>query len=157
MMERSYFFADEAGTLALGAALAGMVCPGDVVLLRGDLGAGKTTVARGFLRALGHAGTVKSPTYALAETYEFPTLCVAHLDLYRLSDAGELEFIGLDQWLSERYVLLVEWPDIALEFLPAAAIDVRLEHAPGGREATVRFEARSDWVDRLTNLEIPSG
>lgn len=127
--------ADESATLALGAALA-RCCPvGSVIHLQGDLGAGKTTLARGFLRALGWTGPVRSPTYTLMEPYELAGASVVHLDLYRLGDAEELEFLGLGDLLAARATLLVEWPQRGADRLPAADLIVRLAPDETGREA----------------------
>lgn len=104
--------ADEAATQAFGAALAEMLQPGDVVALFGALGAGKTTLARGLLRGLGHAGDVASPTFPIVQTYDPPAtrLPVWHVDLYRIEDSAELEEIGLDDAQADA-VLLIEWPE----------------------------------------------
>ena len=104
--------ADEGATLRLGAAIAAQLRAGDVVALAGDLGAGKTTLARGILAGLGHAGEVPSPTFTLVQAYEPPdvSLPVWHCDLYRLDDARQAEELGLDEALGEG-ALLVEWPD----------------------------------------------
>lgn len=84
-----------------------------VVHLSGDLGAGKTTLARGFLRALGVETAVRSPTYTLVEVYETPQLTVVHLDLYRLTDPAEVDELGLREWGKPRHVWLIEWPERA--------------------------------------------
>jgi tRNA threonylcarbamoyladenosine biosynthesis protein TsaE len=118
--------ADEAATLAFGAELA-RACPARaVIFLSGDLGAGKTTLARGFLHALGHAGKVKSPTYTLVEPYRVGTRVLYHLDLYRVADPAELEYLGLREMLGEEAILLVEWPERAGDWLPEPDLRVRL-------------------------------
>lgn len=104
--------ADEAAMLALGAALAAVVRPGDAIALKGDLGVGKTTLARGLLAALGLAEEAPSPTFAIVQPYAPPDvrLPVAHVDLYRLDGEGDARELGLDE-LREDGVLLVEWPE----------------------------------------------
>ena len=121
----------------LGAALAAACQRPFVVFLEGELGAGKTTLVRGFLRALGHAGTVRSPTFTLIEPYEFPAGPVFHLDLYRLGDPEELTYLGLRDLLGNRAILLVEWPERGLGELPAPDLRIAIEHAVQGRG--VRF------------------
>jgi tRNA threonylcarbamoyladenosine biosynthesis protein TsaE len=101
--------ADEEATRAAGAALAGVLRAGDVVLLDGPLGAGKTTLVRGLLRALGHEGEVPSPSFAIVQPYDELPLPVWHVDLYRIGDPSEIEELGLDTMLGEG-VLIVEWP-----------------------------------------------
>ena len=114
--------------LALGARLAAELRGGQVITLSGDLGAGKTTLVRGVLRGLGFEGRVKSPSYGLVETYELDGLTVHHLDLYRLGDSVELDFLGLEDLLGEGNVVLVEWPERAAGRLPRpdrrVAIDI---------------------------------
>jgi tRNA threonylcarbamoyladenosine biosynthesis protein TsaE len=124
----------ESAQEAFGAALAaacGDASP--VIFLVGDLGAGKTTLARGFLRHLGHAGAVRSPTYTLIEAYEAGGRRVCHLDLYRIADPGELEFLGLRDLIDDGAILLVEWPERGQGWLPAPDLAIRIEHHPDGR------------------------
>lgn len=125
--------ADDAAMRALGARLGlGLADPARqrtlVVLLHGPLGAGKTTLVRGLLEGLGHRGRVPSPTYTLAETYALPGgPRITHLDLYRLADPDELEFIGWRDWLVEPGLLLVEWPDRVPMLEGRADLVVRIE------------------------------
>ncbi len=128
--------ADATAMESLGAQLAQSWAAG-IIYLKGDLGAGKTTLARGFLHALGHAGRVKSPTYTMIEPYPFDFGAVYHLDLYRLSDARELEDLGLRDLLEERALLLVEWPERGSGFLPAADLLVSIEHRDESRRVTL--------------------
>lgn len=123
----------EADTLAFGARLAGMELASELVFLHGGLGAGKTTLARGYLRALGHRGTVKSPTYTLLESYALSAAHVLHFDFYRIADGRELGYIGMEELLAEAAVKLVEWPERVRGFLPPADIEVWLETAGQGR------------------------
>jgi tRNA threonylcarbamoyladenosine biosynthesis protein TsaE len=108
-----------------------------VVYLTGDLGAGKTTLARGFLHALGVVGAVRSPTYTLVEIYEMRPLIALHLDLYRLADPAELENLGLREWARAGHVWLIEWPERALDRLPAADLVVRLTAGVSGHDIEV--------------------
>lgn len=117
----------EPAMLALGAALAPRLRAGQRVALSGDLGAGKTTLVRGLLAGLGYAGRVKSPTYGLVESYPLDEFTVHHLDLYRLTDPEELEFIGLDELLASDSVLLVEWPERGAGVLPPPDATIAIE------------------------------
>jgi tRNA threonylcarbamoyladenosine biosynthesis protein TsaE len=128
---------DEAGQEAFGAQLAAVCDRPLLVFLEGDLGVGKTTLARGFLRRLGHRGAVKSPTYTLVEPYELGGRRVYHLDLYRVADPGELEYLGLREMLEEAALLLVEWPERGAGWLPAPDLRVRIAYAGGGRRVDV--------------------
>ncbi len=126
---------DAEATERLGRALATLLPEQGLVTLSGDLGAGKTTLVRGVLRALGVAGAVRSPTYTLVEPYLLPGRRVFHLDLYRLADAEELEFIGIRDLLAPASLLLVEWPERGAGVLPGADLAIRLAHAGAGRDA----------------------
>jgi len=119
--------------LALGGELAAHLQPPLVVRLEGPLGAGKTTLVRGILRGLGHTAPVRSPTYTLLETYEVGAMRVHHLDLYRLADPEELEFIGVRDLATENAVWLVEWPERGGERLPPPGWTIRIDYAGTGR------------------------
>ncbi|TVP90610.1 MAG: tRNA (adenosine(37)-N6)-threonylcarbamoyltransferase complex ATPase subunit type 1 TsaE [Thioalkalivibrio sp.] len=127
--------ADAEATERAGARLAR--CPGlervRQIHLQGDLGAGKTTLVRGFLRALGHEGAVRSPTYTLLEPYEFGGLTVLHFDLYRVADPDELEYLGVREQSDERTLWLVEWPDRGAGWLPEPELVVNLRQEGAGR------------------------
>jgi len=138
---------DENATLALGAALATHVAPGLVVTLRGELGAGKTTLVRGLLRALGHAGRVKSPTYALVEVYEVSRLSLYHFDFYRFHDPSEWIDAGFRDVFNGRNICLIEWPERAGGQLPPADLEIALETMEAGRLATLT--ALSPMGERL--------
>ena len=126
--------ADAAATEQLGARLARSITPA-IVYLRGDLGAGKTTLARGLIHALGYTGTVRSPTYTLVEPYPCERCPVFHLDLYRLADAEELEWLGLRDMLAEPALLLVEWPERGHGILPPADLTIDLDYSDSARVA----------------------
>lgn len=106
-----------------------------VVHLEGPLGAGKTTLVRGLLRGLGHAGRVRSPTFTLLEPYELPGCEVAHLDLYRLADPAELEYLGLPDMLRPGALVLVEWAEKGGGRLPGADVRLALDYEGAGRQA----------------------
>jgi len=125
---------DEADMLALGGRLA-RACPAAAVIyLHGQLGAGKTTLARGFLRARGYGGAVKSPTYTLIEPYEVGDRRVYHLDLYRVEDAAELAYLGLRELYEGKAVMLVEWPERGGTYLPPPDLVMEIEYATAGRQ-----------------------
>jgi tRNA threonylcarbamoyladenosine biosynthesis protein TsaE len=122
---------------ALGQRIAARLAPGDVVALSGDLGTGKTTLARAILAALGHTGEVPSPPYTIIETYDELNPPVVHADFYRLEDPSEVEELGLDDY-REGAVLLAEWPDHAGGFAhEPTCLAIDLEKVGDGREAVV--------------------
>lgn len=117
---------DLAATATLGAAIAARLAPGDAVLLKGDLGSGKTTLARAILAALGVTENVPSPTFTLVQAYDTPRLMVSHYDLYRLKRESELEELGLDEALDQG-AALIEWPERAESRLPSDALTASLD------------------------------
>ena len=130
----SEFLSDEAATIAFAERLQAAL-PTDVagwtVLLDGELGAGKSTLARALIRAMGHAGAVPSPTYTLVEPYNLPAANVYHVDLYRVSSTEELRFLGWNE-LDDGF-RLVEWPERAPELAADADLSIRLSYAEEGR------------------------
>jgi len=128
---------DEAATQALGRQLAPVMQEG-IVYLEGELGAGKTALARAILQARGYAGKVKSPTYTLVEPYSIDDGTVYHLDLYRLSDPEELEWLGLRDMLGGRVLMLVEWPERGAGVLPPPDLVIALAHQGDGRTVNLR-------------------
>ncbi|MEJ2619509.1 MAG: tRNA (adenosine(37)-N6)-threonylcarbamoyltransferase complex ATPase subunit type 1 TsaE [Candidatus Thiodiazotropha sp.] len=127
----------EAEQEALGRRLALNCRPPCIVYLAGDLGAGKTTLARGFLRGVGYQGRVKSPTYTLLEPYELDRLNCYHFDLYRLADAEELAYLGIEDLLTEKSVMLIEWPEKGVGGLPAADLLIKIRHDGLSRQITI--------------------
>lgn len=131
----SLFLDSEASQEAFAAKVAENSNLDLVVFLEGDLGAGKTTFARGFLRGCGYQGLVKSPTYTLVEPYDLDVdKHIYHFDLYRLSDGEELEFAGVRDYFDGRSVSLIEWPEKAQGYLPEADIICRLDYQGHGRD-----------------------
>ena len=125
-----------AETEAIAASLAAGLRPGDVVLVRGEMGAGKTTFVRGACRVLGVSGPVTSPTFTIGRRYESPRGPVAHLDLHRLADLGAEDPALLDDYLVPEAIAFVEWPEAGGEALAArATVEVRLTHAGADRRA----------------------
>ncbi len=105
-----------------------------IIWLEGDLGAGKTTFARALIRALGYSGRVKSPTYGLLEQYQLGSVQVLHMDLYRINDPGEIEFLGLADLLDEQTILLIEWPEKGGQWLPEPDFIFTFSYADQGRD-----------------------
>lgn len=142
---------DEAATLALGRALASGALPGQVLHLRGELGAGKTTVARGLLWALGYPGRVKSPTYALVEPYTISRLHLYHFDFFRVKDKEEWLSLGFREHFNPQSLCVVEWPERAGDSLPPPDVELLLEFSGDGRQAILQAhsDAGADWLSRL--------
>ena len=144
---------DEAATTALAGALAAVLDGGLVVYLHGPLGAGKTSFVRALLTALGVGERIKSPTYTLLESYTAAGRPAWHLDLYRIADPGELEWLGLDALVDPAALILVEWAERGVGALPAADLAVCLDYAGAGRSASLRAcSARGEHV--LTRLRM---
>lgn len=151
--------ADEEATRSLGKALAARLQIGDLILLRGDLGAGKTALARAIvqahLAAHGIAEDVPSPTFTLVQTYESPALLIAHADLYRIEGPEELREFGLAEFADEG-VVLVEWPERAeaeIRRLSRDRLDITLTLMPEGRRGA-RLEGSGSWAARLGGLSL---
>ncbi|RUR28155.1 tRNA (adenosine(37)-N6)-threonylcarbamoyltransferase complex ATPase subunit type 1 TsaE [Vreelandella nanhaiensis] len=128
---------NEEAQVAFGEALGRALQGRGRIYLEGDLGAGKTTLTRGILRAYGYEGAVKSPTYTLVEPYELDNQRLYHLDLYRLADPEELEFIGGRDVLSDDAVCIIEWPSRGEGWLPAPDLRLSLVVAEIGRQLTL--------------------
>jgi tRNA threonylcarbamoyladenosine biosynthesis protein TsaE len=144
---RQWDMPDEEATRALAVRVAGALDNGMVFYLHGPLGAGKTSFTRALLTALGVGERVKSPTYSLIEGYVAQGRPAWHLDLYRIADPAELEWLGLDALSEPAAIVLVEWPERGAGALPAADLDWRLNYAGEGRRAEVR--ALTDRGERL--------
>jgi tRNA threonylcarbamoyladenosine biosynthesis protein TsaE len=149
-----YLSRTERDTEEFGARLARARPAGQelaVVFLTGDLGAGKTTLVRGFLQALGVGTTVRSPTYTLVEPYLAGALTAVHADLYRLRDPDELEALGLRDWAQPRHLWLIEWPERGLGHLPAPDLTLLLRVSPGAHLITVatHSDLGAGWLKEL--------
>lgn len=136
-VQHTVFLPDEAATAALGASLSGSLAAPLTVYLQGDLGAGKTTFTRGLLRGLGYDGPVKSPTYAIVESYPLDRFTLHHFDLYRFASPEEWEDAGLDECFGADSVCLIEWPLQGGDFVPPCDICVDMRHQDDGRLCTL--------------------
>lgn len=149
MAEHHWRFPDESALAAFARALAPILRGGGVIFLEGDLGAGKTTLARALIGELGVVGRVKSPTYSLIESYALPDMSIHHLDLYRIADPGELEWLALDELdRGGANLVLVEWPERGLGSLPSPDLQLRLAHADPGRtlQAVAASTRGAEWL-----------
>jgi tRNA threonylcarbamoyladenosine biosynthesis protein TsaE len=152
-----FTLADAEATEALGSALArtfpGAATAAASLHLEGDLGAGKTTCVRSFLRALGVAGLIRSPTFTLVETYRLAALTCVHVDLYRLNGPEEVEELGLRDFFGADCLLLVEWASKGTKALPPPDIDLALSFAEPGRQARLRARGPlgEGWLEDLRN------
>ena len=138
---------DEAATLALGASLSKF---SGIIFLNGELGAGKTTLVRGYLQALGYQGAVKSPTYTLIEPYEVAGRRLLHLDIYRLADPLELEALAIRDELDPDNTLLVEWPERAQGYLGEPDIEINLLYSGDSRQA--RIVAKASLASQIAKV-----
>ncbi|MBV1907532.1 MAG: tRNA (adenosine(37)-N6)-threonylcarbamoyltransferase complex ATPase subunit type 1 TsaE [Pseudomonadales bacterium] len=127
------YIANEIAMLDYGRELAGHLKGNELIFLVGEIGMGKTTLARGLIGALGYSGRVKSPTYTLVETYAGDGLALYHFDFYRIENPDELDFIGFEEMLEEQAIKLVEWPERASGKLPSADIIISISESQPGR------------------------
>lgn len=146
---RPHYLPDETATLAFAADCAPLFAGGGVVYLQGDLGMGKTTFVRGLLRALGHRGPVKSPTYTLLEPYLLASMAVYHFDLYRLSDPEEMEYLGAREYFAGENLCLLEWPEKGEGWLPPPDLRITIASSGSGRE--IALEALSKRAKQRLN------
>ena len=128
---------DESETQRLGASVGAAHIPGVFITLEGEIGSGKTTFARGFLQSLNYRGHVKSPTFTLIEYYDFESYDLFHIDLFRINDVNELDYLGLDANSKERTTYLVEWPKFDLTFISKIDLNITFKVSDGGRVALI--------------------
>ena len=148
-MTRELVAPDEAATRRIGAALARALEPGAVIHLHGELGAGKTTLARALITTLAPGARVKSPTYTLIESYPDATPPIHHLDLYRIADPGELEFLGLRELADEGAAMLVEWPQRGADRIPAPDVTIALALDAAGTGRHIVLAPRTERGRRI--------
>lgn len=137
--------------IAFGVKCAQRITAGQVIFLEGDLGAGKTTLAKGLLSGWGYTGRVTSPTFTLLESYELGQLSVHHFDLYRMESADELEMIGARELFNPASICLIEWPDKAAGFLPAPDVVFTIEHCAHGRH--IKIDAKAKTLKECIKLQ----
>ena len=140
--KQTFILADESATVGLGKQLADIVKTklkqGITVYLNGDLGAGKTTLTRGFVQGMGHVGNVKSPTYTLVEPYDLTDWQVYHFDLYRLADPEELEYMGIRDYFNRNSCSFIEWPEKGQGMLAAPDMMIDLSYHDEQRQVTLQ-------------------
>ncbi len=147
----SLFLPDDTATTRLGAVLAGLVHPGDTILLHGPIGSGKTHLARALIQGrLGHAEDVPSPSFTLVQTYTAPDAEIWHADLYRLSQPDEVHELGLEDAFATA-ICVVEWPDRLAKSAPANALNITLLAESDGRRATLSGTGRADLLSKVAD------
>ncbi len=149
MHKISLFLPNEKATFEFASLVSGLITGPCFIYLHGELGVGKTTFARGLLRHKGYTGTVKSPTYTLIETYPFEQYHVHHLDLYRLSEPEELEFLGLRDLMLVNDIFIIEWPQRCKGWLPLSDLDISLIYKGTGREAVIQTKVKNALFKKL--------
>ena len=152
MMQLEYFLPNENTTISIGSSLAHVVKSNShqqalVVYLYGDLGAGKTTLTRGFVRGMGHIGNVKSPTYTLVEPYELGPWRVFHFDLYRLADPEELEYMGIRDYFNDDCCCFIEWPEKGTGLLANADLIITIVYQ--GEQRVISLQAKSTYGEQV--------
>lgn len=152
--KQTFILADEMATIALGKKIANLVKTalkqGIIVFLNGDLGAGKTTLTRGFVQGMGHIGNVKSPTYTLVEPYDLQDWQVYHFDLYRLADPEELEYMGIRDYFNSNCCSFIEWPEKGQGMLPVADMIIDLAYLDEQRQ--VALQAKTPLGEQLISV-----
>lgn len=139
--------------MRLGKEIAGLIRPPTCIYLIGQIGAGKTTFARGFIQSLGFAGPVKSPTFTLVETYLTDSCVINHFDLFRLDSVEELEHIGLDDYLNSRSILLIEWPEVGSNVLPLPDLKIQIDIKGDSRQISLSCKKHSVIAKDLAESE----
>ncbi len=139
---------DEATMTAVAGKMARLIKPPMIIYLSGDLGAGKTSFTRALIHALGYTGRVKSPTYGLLEIYPLQGLQIVHLDLYRIAESGELEFLGIEDHYDSKTILMVEWPERGRHYLPAPDLTIHFKH--NGDARFIEFEPHNATARALS-------
>jgi len=135
--EVTLYLADEQAMSDFGARIARITQGHGLIFLEGNLGMGKTTLSRGIIRGLGHAGAVKSPTFTLVEPYEIGDIRAFHFDLYRLVDPEELEYLGIRDYFEDDALCLIEWPDKGAGFLPKPDLTITISPQDSGRSLKI--------------------
>lgn len=141
------FLSDANAMSDLGAKLYQSCQQGGIIFLQGNLGVGKTTLVRGFLQAAAISQSVRSPTYTLMEHYETQKLNVIHMDLYRLSEPDELEYLAVREFINKQTLFFIEWPDKAQGFFKKVDLQINIDYHEGGRELS--FDAQSEMGKAL--------